>query len=58
MLNSAYYSSMLVSGILLAVLGGYLGRIARESIPYYALKMVLVGVGTAALMYGLQLFIL
>ncbi len=58
MLNTAYYSSMFVSGILLAVLGGYLGRIARESITYYALKMVLVGVGTAALMYGLQLFVL
>ncbi len=58
MLNEAYYSSMVVSGVLLAFLGGYLGRIAKESIPFYALKMVLVGVGTAALMFTLQMFVL
>jgi len=55
MINTAYYFSMGLSGFLLAVLGGYLGKIAKESILKYALKMVAVGGVTALIMYSLGL---
>ncbi|MCJ7450392.1 MAG: VIT1/CCC1 transporter family protein [Candidatus Nanohaloarchaeota archaeon QJJ-9] len=55
MLNTAYWLSLLISASTLALLGGYLGSIARESVAGYALKMVGVGAITAALTYALGL---
>ncbi len=55
MINTAYYLSMGLSALLLALLGGYLGKIARESILLYAGKMVAVGLVTALIMYSLGL---
>lgn len=48
-MTTAYYSSASISLALMAFLGGFLGKISRESIPIYALKMVGVGVATAFL---------
>lgn len=53
MVNTAYYWSMGISAGLLALLGGFLGRIARESIVKYAVKMLLVGGVTVVIMYFL-----
>ncbi|MGM0510421.1 MAG: VIT1/CCC1 transporter family protein [Thermoplasmatota archaeon] len=55
MINTAYYFSMGTSIFLLALLGGFLGKIAKESIPWYALKMIAVGGVTAVIMYVLGL---
>lgn len=55
MVNTAYYLSMGTSVFLLALLGGFLGKIAKESIIKYALKMVAVGGVTALIMYVLGL---
>lgn len=55
MVNTAYYASMGLSGLLLATLGAFLGRIAKESMVKFALKMLLVGAVTAVIMYALGL---
>lgn len=55
MINTAYYFSMAISISLLALLGGFLGKIAKESIVLYALKMIGVGVVTAIIMYVMGL---
>jgi predicted membrane protein (TIGR00267 family) len=55
MVNTAYILSILISATLLAVFGAFLGRISRESLPAYALKMLFVGLVTAVLSYVLGL---
>lgn len=55
MVNMAYYVSMGISASMLALLGGFLGKIAKESILTYAAKMLIVGGVTAAIMYFLGL---
>ena len=48
-MNSAYMFSAGISIALMGILGGFLGKISRENIPIYALKMIGVGLVTAAL---------
>lgn len=48
-MNSGYYLSMSASILLMAALGGFLGKISKESIIIYALKMIGVGILTAGL---------
>lgn len=55
MVNTAYYFSMAISISMLAILGAFLGKIAKESILLYALKMVGIGGITALIMYTLGL---
>lgn len=55
MVNTAYYFSMAISVSTLAILGAFLGKIAKESILIYALKMVGIGGVTALIMYTLGL---
>lgn len=55
MINTAYLFSIGVSGALLALFGGFLGKISKESVLKYSLKMVLVGVITVILSYLLGL---
>ncbi len=49
MLNTAYFASMTVSGVLLVVFGSFLGNISKESKIKYSLKMLLAGLVTAIL---------
>ena len=55
MLNTAYLLSIGISATLLAVFGSFLGRISKESMIAYALKMVAVGGITVVLSYVLGL---
>ncbi len=49
MVNTAYYASMTVSGILLILFGSFLGKISKESVFKYAGMMVGAGIITASL---------
>jgi len=51
----AYYFSAATSLLLLGLLGGFLGKISRESLIIYGLKMVGVGLLTAVLSLTLGL---
>ncbi len=55
MVNTAYFFSMAISASTLAILGAFLGKIAKESMVIYALKMVGIGGVTALIMYSLGL---
>ncbi len=49
----AYYLSASISLLLLGILGGFLGKISKESLISYGMKMVGVGVITAGLSLAL-----
>lgn len=55
MVNTAYFLSMGISISTLALLGAFLGKIAKESVLIYALKMIGIGGVTALIMYTLGL---
>ncbi len=55
LINTAYYVSATVSIVLLALFGAFLGKISRESVFVFALKMVGVGLITIAVIYLLGL---
>lgn len=55
MINTAYIASILISISFLALFGSFLGKISKESMVIYALKMIAVGGITVILSYALGL---
>ncbi|MDY6789123.1 MAG: VIT1/CCC1 transporter family protein [Candidatus Nanohaloarchaea archaeon] len=53
MVNTAYYISASLALIMLGMFGAFLGKISRESILLFALKMIAVGLATVAITYFL-----
>lgn len=56
--NSAYYSSLAISFFFLFAIGAYLGRVSKENILKAGIKMTLVGVICAIVIYAAEKLIL